>query len=290
MKKLRFVIAIGAVIIVILVLFFRVKLKETLISLTKPRLPASKIATDFSPTPALQTATTTDAASALNGTSATTTDTGATVYTQTGTRTGTAAKSLPQTASKSAVVAEINLAVPFAPQAPFADWSLPYQEACEEASVIMVHRFFAGEPLDPTIMRDEILKLVEWEKKTFGYYEDTTAAEIARILREYFGYAHVSVRYDFSIDDVKREVAQGHPVILPAAGRLLGNPYFHQPGPVYHALVIRGYTKDKIITNDPGTKRGKEYLYDPAVLMNALHEWNPENILDGRPAMITVMP
>lgn len=183
----------------------------------------------------------------------------------------------------------INLSVPFGSQAPFADWGMPYQEACEEASAIMVHYYYADKKLDPKTMDEEILKMVDWENKTFGYYKDTNAAEIVRILKEYFGYKNVEVSYKFTIEDIKREVADGHPVILPAAGRLLGNPNFKAPGPIYHALVVKGYLRDgRIITNDPGTRNGKDYIYDPRVLMNALHEWNEEDILKGSPAMIVV--
>lgn len=182
----------------------------------------------------------------------------------------------------------INLSLPFASQAPFGDWALPYQETCEEASAIMVHRYFSGETLDPQIMDDELKKLIAWEEKTFGYYTDTTAEEIARILREYFGHKDVEVVYEFTMDDVKRAVSQGHPVILPAAGRLLGNPNFRQPGPIYHALVVKGFIGKKIITNDPGTHNGKDFLYNPEVLMNAIHDWNSEDILKGRKAMVVV--
>ena len=182
----------------------------------------------------------------------------------------------------------VNLAVPFAPQAPFGDWSMPYQEACEEAASIMVHRYWTGEPLDATTMNAEILKLVDWENKTFGYYKDTNGAEIQRIVLEYFGHLHVELHYNPTIEEIKRQVAAGRPVIVPAAGRLLGNPNFHVPGPVYHALVIKGYTKTKIITNDPGTRNGHDYLYDPDVLMHALHEWNAQDITKGRPVMIVV--
>ena len=123
----------------------------------------------------------------------------------------------------------------------------------------MAHYYLVGKTLNPKIMDAEILKLIEWENKTFGYYEDTTAAEIARILREYFGHKNVEVRYDFTIEDIKSEVASGHPVILPAAGRLLGNPNFRRPGPLYHALVIKGFTKNKIITND--RERGTTIIF-----------------------------
>lgn len=186
---------------------------------------------------------------------------------------------------------EINLAVPFTSQAPFEDWSMPYKEACEEASVIMVNAFLKNIKLTKNDVKEEILKLVEWQKDNFGHWEDTDVEETAHILREYYGYKNIRVVYDISIDDIKREIAQGRPVILPAAGRLLGNKYFRQPGPLYHMLVARGWTKDgKIITNDPGTKRGESYLYEPETLINAIRDWNNGDVYNGIKAMIIVEP
>lgn len=199
-----------------------------------------------------------------------------------------------------ATMEEINLDVPFSTQAPHANWALPYQEACEEASALLVHRFYTGENLTPDIADQELLKIIEWEKITLGYYEHTTVEETARILREYFGHAKVDVRYDFNLDDLKREVAAGRPLILPFAGRELGNPNYRQPGPVYHMLVVKGFTKDgRIITNDVGTRRGHNYVYDPQILFNAIHDapsggsvWNvtdpAQHIKTGRKAMIIV--
>lgn len=196
----------------------------------------------------------------------------------------------------------INLDVPFSPQAPFANWALPYQEACEEASVLLADRFYKGQNLSREEADKEMLAIIEWEKKNFGYYEHTTSEQTAEILRRYFGYKKVKVEYDITIDDIKRELSEGRPVIIPFAGRLLGNPYFRQPGPIYHMLVVKGYTEDgKFITNDVGTKRGKDFLYDPDVLFNAIHDapesgsaWNdpaPEKyILAGRKAMVVVYP
>ena len=62
----------------------------------------------------------------------------------------------------------INLAVPFSAQAPYGDWSLPYLEACEETSALPVDRFYKNETLTPEMVKQEILKMVVWENKTFG--------------------------------------------------------------------------------------------------------------------------
>lgn len=184
--------------------------------------------------------------------------------------------------------AEINLAVPFTSQAPFTNWDLPYKESCEEASVLMLDYFYRGASLNSALANQEILKLVDWQKIKFGAYEDTDAAQTAQILREYFGYKNVRVSYDISIEDIKKELALGRPVIVPAAGQLLPNPFFRQPGPLYHMLVIKGYKDGKFITNDPGTRRGADFIYSYEGLYNAIHDWNAGNVYAGRKAMIVV--
>ena len=205
-------------------------------------------------------------------------------------------------AATSTKFAGINLAVPFSSQAPYGDWSLPYEQACEETSALLVDRFYKNEPLTPEIARDEILKIVDWENKNFGFYEHTTASETAEMIKGYFGYKRVDVEYDISIADIEAQIVAGRPVIAPFDGRELNNPYFHQPGPIYHMLVIKGITKDgKFITDDVGTKRGENYVYDAGVLYNAIHDapagggnlTNIElqkNIPTGRKAMIVVYP
>jgi len=185
--------------------------------------------------------------------------------------------------------AEFNLAVPFTSQAPFANWDAVHEDACEEASIIMLDAFYRGRTLTTQSADDEIYAIVDWETNMLGHWEDTTAEETAQILRERYGYVNVRLVENPTIEMIKREVAQGRPVILPAAGQLLGNRYFRQPGPVYHMLVIRGWTKDgMIITNDPGTKRGEGFLYKPEVLLNAIHDWTGSDatMTQGRQVMI----
>lgn len=167
--------------------------------------------------------------------------------------------------------ASVEIAVPFTSQAPFADWGDPYQEACEEASLIMLHAYLAGTALSPQDADAQILALAAWEAEN-GYGQDVTLTELAAIAREYYGY-EAAILENITREDIIREVALGRPVIVPAAGRDLGNPYFSGEGPWYHMLVITGYDSRMFLTNDPGTRRGYRYRYRQDVLLSAVHDW-----------------
>lgn len=182
--------------------------------------------------------------------------------------------------------------VPFVPQAPFAIWDELHKEACEEAASLIVHYYLTDNKLvSRELFDEELQKMVDWQVRNWGSHKDLTSQETANLVKGYFGY-EARVSYDISISDIKKEIAKGNPVIVPAAGRELGNPYFRQPGPIYHMLVIRGYDDQKaeFITNDPGTKRGENYRYKYQVLYDAIHDWNgsPETITQGRKAMIII--
>jgi hypothetical protein len=189
---------------------------------------------------------------------------------------------------------KIFIETPFTSQAPFAVWDELHEEACEEASGVMVAYYLLGKKLTKEIAEQEIQSLVEFENKKLGYYKDTPAQETADIISEFYSLPKIGkelkVVYDFEAQDLKKYLAQGFPIIVPAAGRDLGNPYFTPPGPLYHNLVLVGYDGDTIITNDPGTKRGESYEYNIDVLYNAIHDFpgTPEDIKQGRRAMIVV--
>jgi hypothetical protein len=189
---------------------------------------------------------------------------------------------------------EVNLDVPFTTQAPHANWDYPYQEACEEASAIMVDAFYDGKTgRIPVAEADDLIKkIVAYEKATLGFYEDTNAEQTAQFIKGYFGYDTVLVKPLTSAEDIKKVVALGHPVIVPFAGKLLGNPNFRNGGPPYHMLVIRGYTPTLFITNDPGTRNGFAYTYTYETIMNAAHDWvgSKDTITQGKKYMIIVLP
>ncbi|HLC75898.1 MAG TPA: C39 family peptidase [Candidatus Peribacterales bacterium] len=187
---------------------------------------------------------------------------------------------------------EINLNVPFTSQAPTGNWDLPYQEACEEASALMAIRYVFGNPiLDPEDADAGILDLVRANEKILGFSVDQTAEQVMALIHEIDPSIPVSLVKDPTIDLLKSELALGNIIIVPAAGRELNNPFFHAPGPLYHMLVLRGYTDDGyFITNDPGTKRGEAYLYPFDLLMDAMGDWNDGDPANGEKVVLVLKP
>lgn len=185
---------------------------------------------------------------------------------------------------------KILISVPFTSQAPFANWDALHEEACEEASLIMLKYYLDGKKLTPSIAEEAIQQMVDFEIRNYGDFKDTTASETVKLAEDFYKINNLKVVYDFPKEDLKKYLSQGNPVIVPAAGRLLGNPNFTAPGPLYHNLVLIGYDGNTIITNDPGTRKGQGYTYNIDVLYNAIHDFpgEPENITQGRKAMIVL--
>jgi len=195
---------------------------------------------------------------------------------------------LPNTDSNVVFPSEFKLKVLFATQAPTESWDMPYQEACEEASLIMAYYYFAEKTLNRPIANEEILKLVKWEEDNLGYYKDTTLAETARIAEEYFN-LEVEISENVTVDNLKTQVYQGNLVILPFAGQMLVNPYFSGDGPLFHMAVVKGWDSQNFIMNDPGLLRlGENFKYSYKNLLESVHDWNGGDVLNGEKVMLVV--
>lgn len=179
--------------------------------------------------------------------------------------------------------------VVFIPQAPLKEWSdKRFQDGCEEASVLMAIKWAKAEKTKVNLktFREEIVKMSAWEEKTYKNYHDTSAADTAqRLLKEYSKFTKYEVKTISSSSELVTILEQGKIIIVPTNGQLLKNPNFTAPGPDRHMLVIKGYDykKKEFITNDPGTKKGENYRYKEAVLLNAIADYKTgqHDSLDG---------
>lgn len=185
---------------------------------------------------------------------------------------------------------KVLIKVPFTSQAPFAVWDAYHEDACEEAAIIMVKYYLDNKSLSKEQADKEIMALIDFEIKNYGSYIDSDARQMVDMSKRFYGITNMKVIYDFQKGDIKKYLALGKPIIIPAAGRLLGNPNFKAPGPLYHALVLTGYDGDWIITNDPGTRKGENYRYKLDIIYNAIHDFSgdKDKIEQGRKAMIVL--
>ena len=194
----------------------------------------------------------------------------------------------------------MNLAVPFTSQAPEKNWEQPWQDACEEAAVLMLDAYYKGYNLSPLFAKDEILKMVAWENAR-GWQYSIEIQKVKQLMGEYFGYdsklgnkeikklGEFQIIENPTVEQLKQSIAAGHPVLVVADGKALPNPHFRNGGPVYHALIIRGYTEDSFITNDPGTWRGENFVYKYEDLMNAIRDWNSGDVKQGRRVVLALI-
>ena len=171
----------------------------------------------------------------------------------------------------------------FIPQAPDKNWDQPWQDACEEASLLTFYYYYQNQT--PTIaqIKAKIIDMISYEDKQ-GWGTSINTTQIKQIADSYLGYSSEIISNP-TIEDLKKYVSQNIPVLVPAAGKILfaENKFFNEGGPLYHALVIVGYddTQQKFIVHDVGTQHGAYFRYSYDLLMTSIHDLPPSgNIND----------
>jgi uncharacterized protein YvpB len=195
-------------------------------------------------------------------------------------------------AAISSTTSRVSLAVPFTIQAPDGDWQEPWGEGCEEAALIMVHEYLKGnheEQLPIAATKAAIKTMVDWQiaDSRFGRHRDISMAEMGIVAEEYLK-IKATVHKDKSLEDIRNALREGKPVILPAAGQLLKNPYFKQPGPPYHVFVLTGFDGTNFIANENGTRHGHGYRYSSEILEKAWSDLHTDNSAAGGRNFLTL--
>lgn len=175
------------------------------------------------------------------------------------------------------------LKVPFFCQAPFmndASWTI-HHASCEEAALLQAVYYDQGiEDVDLSKVDKTIQDMIAWQEQHFGIHKDIHADSVKALMIGFFNYSNdeIEIIRHASIYAIKEQVSLGFPVITPTYGRLLKNPFYKHPGPEYHMVTVIGYTADRIITNDVGTKRGKDFSY-PIEIFKASMEREGADVL-----------
>jgi hypothetical protein len=187
----------------------------------------------------------------------------------------------------------VNNHMAFISQAPLANWDALHEEACEEAALLIGHYYLSGkESVSPKDAEKDIQELSAYTKTVYPKKDDANLEELKRVAQNKFGYTDWKITENPKTSDIQKEVAEGNGVIMPLAGREINNPNFKRPGPLFHMLIVSGYDNKKgvFITQDPGTRKGKNYEYKFNVLIEALHDFpgKKEDIKKGVPRILIV--
>ena len=137
-----------------------------------------------------------------------------------------------------------------------------------------------------------ILNIVKLENNYFGFNKDTNAKQMVELVNNFFPWEAYAVN-EPSLGQIKAEIDNARPVIALVYGKALQNPYFKNNGPDYHTVVIKGYDdgNGEFIVHDPGVGKGLDYRYPYDRLMDALHDFLPDNkTKEGQKVVIFTRP
>jgi hypothetical protein len=188
------------------------------------------------------------------------------------------------------------LQVPYINEAPSGNWTGPWKNACEEASIAMVHFFYQGQKEVSISEAEEYMQMLfDYQDKVYSSNHDADASRMIDIIANVSDFK-ATIKEKPTIDDLKKELLLGHPVIAPHYGYDLHNPNipFLRGGTYYHMMVLVGYDdqKQEFIVNDDGDiKAGANHRYSYEVYMNSIHDFNfKENKANGPARAIFTLP
>lgn len=162
------------------------------------------------------------------------------------------------------------LSVPFTSQAPEGKWVEPWDNACEETSMVMVESYYRGNwSLSVEKSKKEIQNVLDKKHTLLGVSKDESPEAIVQLINQVYERQAELVK-DISVEKMKHEIDGGYPVIIAFDARLVENPNFLSQI-TYHVAVIVGYDDQtqEFLVHDPGTSNGKQFRYGYAELLEA---------------------
>lgn len=168
----------------------------------------------------------------------------------------------------------------FVPQSPEKNWDQPWQDACEEASLLTVDYYYKNiTSSDPQTIKNDLLKIFDFESQQ-SFTHDVNIDQMAVVAEKYLAYS-AKIIIDPSLEDIKKYISQDIPVIIPANGKTLyqENKHFKDGGPYYHNIVVLGYDDNikKFTVHDVGTQFGAYFKYSYSLLIDSIHDFPASN-------------
>lgn len=173
---------------------------------------------------------------------------------------------------------QLILDVPYINEAPDGKFSGNWKNACEEASMAMVEKYYSGiNSVSVAEAKSVMQKLFDYQNKIYGSNHNSDAVRTAEIIKNVLSY-NAEIKTDPTIRNIKNQIINKQPVISLHYGFDLKNPNipFAINGSYYHMMVVVGYddtTREFIVHDDGDQKNGTNYRYEYDLFMNSLHDY-----------------
>lgn len=186
----------------------------------------------------------------------------------------------------------VSLDVPYVNEAPENIWTGSWKNACEEATIAMVDKYYAGvKTVSVPEAKVYLQALFDFQKREYGSDANSDAARTLEIIKSEADFDGRVVTNP-TIEQIKEELRAGRPIIGFHRGFDLQNKNipFLRTGSSYHTTVIKGFDDmaGHFITHDPGdSKEGADHVYEYELYMNSLHDYRyTTGLADGPPRVI----
>ena len=174
----------------------------------------------------------------------------------------------------------------FFSQAPYWNWNQPYQDACEEASLLIWYYYIKWLNKNKSEYNKDLLKMVQLEMDILWYFESTTIMEMKQIINTRDPNIKAKIIEHPTVRDIEKEISQNNAVIAPFYGKGINNPHYALWWPEYHFMVIKWYDKDNFITHDVWTIRWSNRHYNKKLIMENLHDRNRIDVTKWAPRIL----
>lgn len=165
----------------------------------------------------------------------------------------------------------------------------PYQNFCEESSLLnWYYHIILKEPTLKEYNKD-LLKLKELEDLLFEWwYKHTSLEDTLKLLIAFQDNQKVfwKIVENPTIQIIKENINKWNLIIVPLYWKWLSNNLFRNWWPIYHNLIIKGYTEKNFITNEVWVSKWDWFMYKQSELMENIHNYDkklyPDNFTEWK--------
>lgn len=185
----------------------------------------------------------------------------------------------------------VKLKVPYTSEIPLGSWVKPWNNACEEASMVMVESYYFGnESMSKDVAVKYMMPIFKIEDKIFGSNADTDTIRTAKLFNEYMS-VNATIKNNPTLEEIKDQLRQGKPVVSFHFAKDIKNPHYHWRvgGSYFHVVVLVGFDENtsEFLVHDSGDPvTGAYHRYSYNLIMDTLHDFNFKNHKADGPARI----